>query len=413
MHILFFSHYFPPEGNAPATRTYENCKRWVELGHQVTVITCAPNCPSGVVYEGYKNKLYSREKVDGIDVVRIWTYIAANKGTLRRIANYISYTMNSVLASISIAQPDIIIATSPQFFCGWSGVLSNLWRRVPFVLEIRDIWPDSILAVGAMKPSPLLEGVYVLEKWMYESASHIVTVGEGYRAELHKKGVPDNKITVITNGVHPDAYQPRPPNRTYKEELGIQHPFICSYVGTIGMACGLQIAIECGVLLKERGREDIGIALIGDGARREELEKEVRKQGLDNIIFTGRLPKQRMPDVLSFSDVSLVHLKKTDLFKTVLPSKIFEAASMERPIILGVEGDSASILRDAQAGICIEPENAHELADALIRLADEPEWAKQLGRNGRRYIQEHFDRKKLAERYTDLLQKLSTQGAIP
>lgn len=179
MHILFFSHYFPPEGNAPATRTYENCKRWVELGHQVTVVTCAPNCPAGVVYNGYKNKLYQRETVDGIDLIRVWTYIAANKGTFKRIANYASYTMSSVVASLGLGRPDIIVATSPQFFCGWSGVLTRLWKRVPFVLEIRDLWPDSIAAVGAMKQSFLLDMLYKMEDWMYKSASHIVTVGEG------------------------------------------------------------------------------------------------------------------------------------------------------------------------------------------------------------------------------------------
>lgn len=413
VHILFFSHYFPPEGNAPATRTYEHCRRWVELGHKVTVITCAPNVPSGIVYEGYENRPYQREIVDGIEVLRVWTYIAANKGTLKRILNYVSYTLTSVLASVPIQQPDIIIATSPQFFCGWSGVLANLWRGVPFVLEIRDIWPDSITAVGAMEESPLLKAIYVLEKWMYESAWHIVTVGNGYRRELLKKGVPDEKMTVITNGVYPERYKPRAPNLDFKASLGINEPFVCSYVGTIGMACGLNVVLEAAQALQQQGREDIALVLVGDGAQRQELEERTKQLQLKHVYFTGRLDKARMPDVLSISDVSLVHLRKTDLFQTVLPSKIFEAAAMERPIILGVEGDSADIIKAADAGICIEPENATELTEALLTLKDQPETRQQLGENGRQYVEQHFDRRHLADTYLSLLEQLTNQGATP
>ncbi len=407
MRILFFSHYFPPEGNAPATRTYENCKRWVELGHEVTVITCAPNCPTGVVYDGYRNKLYQRDTVDGIDVIRVWTYIAANKGTTKRIANYASYAMTSVLASMGLGKPDILIATSPQFFCGWAGVLAKLWKRVPFVLEIRDLWPDSIAAVGAMRSSFLLDTLYQMEDWMYKAASHIVTVGDGYKEELQKKGVPVEKITVITNGVNPEEYVPRAPDLELKQALGITQPFVCSYVGTIGMACGLHVALGCAESLREQGRDDIVLAFIGDGAVREELEREAKEKKLDNIVFTGRLDKERMPHVLSFSNACLVHLRKTDLFKTVLPSKIFEAASMERPIILGVEGNSAELLQRAEAGICIEPENVQQLTEAIIQLADDPELQKRMGSNGRRYIQEHFDRTKLADTYLSLLEQIA------
>ncbi|MCB9641618.1 MAG: glycosyltransferase family 4 protein [Myxococcales bacterium] len=412
MRILFFSHYFPPEVNAPATRTYENCKRWVDMGHEVTVITGAPNCPAGVVFDGYQNKLYQREEVDGIDVVRIWTYIAANEGTVKRIANYVSYMLSSTIASLGLKRPDVIIATSPQFFCGWSGVLSSLWRGIPFILEIRDLWPDSIAAVGAMQQKTLLSALYQLEDWMYKAASHIVTVGAGYQQELIQKGVAPEKISVITNGVDPDQYLPRPPALERKQALGIKQPFVCSYVGTIGMACGLQVVLQSAEKLKQMGRDDIGFVLVGDGALRAGLQEEAEKKQLDNIVFTGLLEKSLMPEVLSFSDVTLVHLKKTDLFKTVLPSKIFEAASMERPILLGVEGFSAELIRDAQAGICIEPENAEELTAAVLKLADDPALCRQFGQNGRQYIQEHFDRKKLAETYLSLLQTLVKEGKV-
>ena len=188
MHVLFFSHYFPPEGNAPASRTYENCRRWVAAGHRVTVITCVPNQPDGVAYAGYRNRLRQREQLDGIEVVRVWTYLAANRGTVRRVANYVSYMLSALLFSLFLPRPDIVVATSPQFFCGWAGVIAAHVRRVPLVLEIRDLWPDSIAAVAALRNQALLGFLEQLESWLYQAADHIVTVGEGYREELLRKG---------------------------------------------------------------------------------------------------------------------------------------------------------------------------------------------------------------------------------
>ena len=180
MYIMMFSHYFRPEGNAPASRAYENCKNWVRQGHRIKVITCAPNVPDGKVYDGYKNKLYQKENIDGIDIVRVWSYIAANKGKVRRILNYISYMFSAVFFSLFQKKPDVVIATSPQFFCGWAGVVISRLRRVPLILEIRDIWPDSIVAVGAMRQKFLLRILEWLEVKMYAAAQEIVTVGEGY-----------------------------------------------------------------------------------------------------------------------------------------------------------------------------------------------------------------------------------------
>lgn len=407
MRILFFSHYFPPEGNAPASRTYENCKRWVRAGYDVTVITCAPNCPEGVVYDGYKNKLYAREVVDGIDVRRVWTYIAANEGTVRRILNYVSYMVSAFLCSFLVKRPDIVIATSPQFFCGWAGVLSRFFRRVPFILEIRDLWPESIVAVGAMRASRLVRVLEWLEKIMYASAGHIVTVGDGYRRRLLEKGVPAERISVIMNGVSRDLFTPCAPDETLKQQLGVAGKFVCGYTGTIGMACGLEIVLEAARKLKERGIEDIVLMLVGDGASRKSLEKQALEQKLDNVIFTGRQPKEKMPEFLSISDVCLVHLRKSDLFTTVMPSKIFEMAGMARPIINGVAGFAAEFIDKAGAGINIEPENCEQLIEALLKLRSDPELRETLGHAGREYVVRHFDREKLAEDYLEIINELA------
>jgi len=410
MRILFLSHYFFPEGNAPATRVYEMSRRWVQMGHEVTVVTCAPNVPRGVVYAGYRNRLYQRESVEGIDVRRVWTYLAANEGAVRRIANYLSYLLTATLAALLAPRPDVLIATSPQFFCGWAGVLASGLRRTPFVLEIRDLWPESIVAVGAMRPSRWIRLLEALERRMYAAATQIVTVGEGYRRKLAERGVPSEEVEVVPNGVDLGLFRAGADASRIRQEFGLGDAFVCAYVGTIGMSCGLDVALRAGRLLRERGRDDVRLLLVGDGALRERLEREAREAGLSNVVFTGRLDKARMPEVLAASDACLVHLAKRELFTTVLPSKIFEAAAMSRPIVIGVAGFAAELVAEAGAGIPIEPESETELVDALLRLADDRALAARLGAAGRTQIAERYDYDGLAARYAELLGKIAAEG---
>ena len=406
MRILFFSHYFPPEGNAPASRVHEICKRWVATGHHVTVITCAPNVPDGKVYEGYSNRFTQRTWVDGIEVIRVWTFIAANSGTVRRIANYLSYAFTATLRAQLLAQPDVIVATSPQFFCGWAGVLSKWLLRRPLMLEIRDLWPESIQAVGAMNNPHLLRLLEGLEARMYGAADHITTVGEGYRSRLLEKAVSADKLSVITNGIDPARYEPRPADSAMARRLGLEGKFVCVYAGTIGMACGLDVVLRAAQNLKESGEREVAFVLAGEGAVRAELQAAATRSDLDNVIFTGRLDKAEMPALLSVADCCLVHLRKTPLFTTVLPSKIFEALAMERPIILGVEGDAARVLKASGGGLCIEPENEQELIDALLQLKRDPALRSRLGVQGGTHVRKHFDRDRLADAYAELIAAL-------
>ncbi len=403
MKIVFLSHYFPPEGNAPATRVFEMCRRWVRTGHEVTVITGVPNVPNGVVYEGYRNRLRQEETIHGIRVVRVWTHLAPNKGTVRRILNYLSFMISATLAGLFAPRPDVVIATSPQFFCGWAGVLVSRLRRLPFILEIRDIWPESIVTVGALRGRGLVALLEWLEKRMYAAARHIVTVGDGYRERLQEKGVPPERISVVTNGVDPATFFPREPDAALRERYGLAGRFVCSYVGTIGMACGLDVVLRAAQRLKEKGRDSIRFLLVGDGAVRAELEQQARTAGLDEVVFAGLQPKPAIPAFLAVSDACLVHLHKRELFKTVLPSKILEAAAMEKPIILGVRGHAERLVREAGAGICIEPDNADELVAAVERLASDPELGKKMGRAGRDHVRQHFNPDVLAAEYLALI----------
>lgn len=406
MDILFFSHYFPPEVNAPASRTYANCRRWAASGHRVTVVTGAPNCPDGVLYPGYRNQLRQKEVMDGIEVVRVWTFIAANRGIFLRSLNYLSYLFSSLLAVLFRKRPDIIIATSPQLFCGLSGLLAGKIRRVPAILEVRDIWPESILAVEAINSPGVVGFLGWLERRMYRWALHIVAVGEGYRQKLLEKGVEPGKISVVTNGVDRDIFFPRPPDRELKEKLGLAGRLVCGYLGTIGMACGLESVLEAAEILKDRGRDDVVFLLVGSGAMRVRLEEQKHRRGLDNVVFTGQVGKSEIPRYLSICDLVLVHLKKVPLFTTVLPSKIFEAAGMARPIVCGVAGHAARLVRESGAGVEVEPGSPRELAEALIRLADDPAARRRLGENGLKNLAARFDRDRLADDYLKIMRDI-------
>ena len=407
MKILFFCHYFPPEVNAPASRTYEHAVRWVKAGHDVTVVTCAPNCPDGVVFEGYRNQWRSQSKmVDGIRVVRVWTWLAPNKGTVGRILNYVSYMLSAVWSALWLPKPDVVVSTSPQFFCGWVGVWYHWFKRVPFVLEIRDIWPESIAAVGALQKGLATRFLEWLERRMYLAADQIVTVGHGYREQIAAKVPVGDRISVVMNGVDSDVFSPRPRDEAFLAKWNLTGKFVCSYVGTIGMAHGLEVVVRAAHTLKEQGRDDIVFLIVGDGARREELQRLATQEGVaSQIVFTGRMSRDQMPTVLASSDACLVHLRKTELFETVVPSKIFETMAMGRPIIMGVRGESLAIVKDAGAAIEMEPESEADLVAALIRLADEPGLRTQLSSSAREYVMTHYHRDRQAVRMLEVLQR--------
>jgi glycosyltransferase involved in cell wall biosynthesis len=399
LHIVFLTHYFPPEGNAPATRVLALARRWVAQGCRVTVVTGVPNVPDGKVYDGYRNKLWQIEEVAGIKVVRVWTFVAANRGTARRVANYLSFMAAAAVAGCLVKKSDVVLATSPQFFCGWAGAFVGRLRHLPFILEIRDIWPEAIVAVGAIRRGRLVAFLEWLERRLYASADYIVTVGEGYRQKLREHGVPSAKIAVAMNGIDREGCHAPVAGMGIRRQYGLEGKFVCSYVGTVGLACGLEVVLRAAALLKTRADQDVVFLIVGDGATLGQLKEAARRRGLENVIFTGLQPKTLITEFLAASDACLVHLKKQELFRSVMPSKIFEALAMSRPIILGVEGVAADFLRASASGLCIEPENENDLLLAIERLRRDLALAQSLGRNGRDYVLKHFDWDTLADSY--------------
>ena len=371
------------------------------MGHDVTVVTCAPNHPGGKVYPGYGNRLFQRETLDGVKVIRLWTWLAANEGFVLRILNYLSYLIAVAVALPVLPQADVIVSTSPQFFCGLTGLLVRPFKRAPWVLEIRDLWPESIVTVGAMRKGLAIRLLEWFETLAYRQADAIVSVTRSFVPHIAARCGNAAKISIIRNGADLQTFQRPETEPSVKRELAIEGRFVAAYVGTHGMAHGLGTILDAAEILKDDPR--FAFLMVGDGAGRAGLVADKQARGLDNVIILGQRPKSDMPAIWAATDASLILLKRSDMFKKVLPSKMPEAMAMQCPVVLGVEGEAAELLQEAQAGIAIVPEDAAALTDAVRKLAGDPALAARLGRNGRAFVMAHFDRAKLAADYIDIL----------
>ena len=371
MHILFLTDNFPPEGNAPATRTYEHAVCWIKAGHKVTIITCAPNFPEGRVFDGYKNSLYQKEDMDGINVIRVKTYITANEGFIKRILDYMSFMVMGFIAGLFQKKPDVIVATSPQFFCACAGWVLSVIRRKPFVFELRDIWPASITAVGAMKDSKVIRLLEKLELFLYRRADSIISVTHSFKKELIERGIDGNKIDVVLNGVDLSKYEPAlEKDKELAKKYDLEDKFVAGYIGTHGMAHGLENIVA--VAEKLQSESDIRIVFAGGGAARQKVVDLVKNKQLSNVVLIDRQPKEMMPRVWSLCDVSLVPLKNSELFTTVIPSKIFECMGMGIPTIMSVpEGEATAIIKNTNSGITVAPENVDEIVNGILKLKNE------------------------------------------
>lgn len=391
MRLLFLTDNFPPEVNAPATRTYEHCKEWVKSGIDVTVITCAPNFPEGKVFGGYKNKLYQKELIDGIKVIRVWTYISANKGSFKRIIDYLSFMITAFLAGLFI-KTDLIIATSPQFFTAIAGRWLSFWKRKPWIMEVRDIWPESIKAVGAMSEGRIIRFFEYLERKMYKSAHKIVVVTDSFKEQLiHKHRISKSKIAIIKNGINLDLFSPQPKNSKLLKRLSLEDKFVIGYIGTHGMAHALDFIFEC---IRKIQNERIHFLFVGGGAMKDSLLQYKEAHQLDQITMLGIVPKSEIKDYISILDVALVNLKRSDTFLSVIPSKIFETAGMHRPVLLGVQGEAEKMVKEYSIGLTFEPENEQDFLNAIEKIVhNERDFSEGYDR-----IRKDFDRKTLANK---------------
>lgn len=399
MKILFLTDNFYPEVNAPASRTYEHAREWVKAGHEVTVITCVPNFPKGKVFDGYKNKLWQKEAIDGIEVIRVWSYIAANKGFVRRTLDFISFSVTSFLAGLFV-KADVIVATSPQFFTALSGRTLSFWKRVPWIMEVRDLWPESIKTVGAMKDNLFIRYFEWEEMRCYRSAKTIVVVTDSFKRTLTARGIDEAKIKVVKNGVDKEMFKPVPKDEALIGKLGLEGKKIIGYIGTHGMAHKLDFILDCARNMQ--GRNDFHFLFIGAGAEREALLAKKEREGITNVTMLDSVPKDQVVRYISILDLSLINLRKSELFKTVIPSKMFENAGMQIPIIMGVQGEAQEMLEEYGAGLCFEPENEADFNAKLQQLLSDPDLYERC-RTGGAEMSRDYDRKALADKMLECM----------
>jgi colanic acid biosynthesis glycosyl transferase WcaI len=415
MKILYISQYYPPETAAPAARASELGKLWAAAGQDVMVLTGFPNHPTGKVHPQYRAKLrrlLMSDDSQGVRIRRTWLMPLPNRKSWQRMLNYGSFFVSAAIRGIFLPRPEVVIATSPQLLVGLAGWIVAKWKRVPFVLEVRDLWPESLEAVGASSSNSVL--VTVLKRvagFLYRNAAHIVVVTVPFKDHLHKHwGIPQEKISVIVNGVDHRTFFPQPKDPQILCEFGLEGKFVVGYFGTIGNAHGIETLVQAAQIVADVDPR-IVFFIVGEGADKDILREMAERNNITNIrMFPGQ-PRHRMPAIIAASDLCLVLLKDAELFKTVIPTKMLEFMSCGRPVIAAVAGEAARVVENSGGGICIRPGDSVAVAQAIFSLEGNGTQRQQLGENGTKFIVGSAARDGTARDYISVLERLVKKSA--
>lgn len=391
--ILVVTQYFPPETGASQTRWDELSKRWSEEA-SVTVLTSTPDYPEGEIYDGYDNRWLRHEERGDVDVYYTKTITSPSGNLLRRSLKFVWFMLISMIVGLRYTTPTVVLATSPQPLTGVSAWVIARIKRATFVFEVRDLWPESILAVSNFDNTFVIWSLERIVQFLYRRADHLIIVVQAFSEPLSEIGIDGSKISYHPNGIDPEVYSTS--KKETKPTNGASTSITVTYVGTIGRAHGLSIILDAAPKL-----DDVQYLIVGDGAERETLEQKANDH--DNIEFTGRRPKEEIPRILAASDIALVHLRPNDLFKMALPSKLLESMAAGLPVVLGVHGEAERVLIEANAGIVFEPGNGEALAEAIRELRDNPSKREEHGIAGRQYVTEHFDWDTIADDYLETI----------
>lgn len=405
MKILFLTQYCPPEVGAPQNRIFELAKRLKKFGHEVTILTAMPNYPKGEIFDEYKGKKVVREEMDGIKIVRTSIYATKEKSFTKRLRNYLSFTFSSVFTGAKyIEKQDVLITESPPLFLGWSGYVLSKKKKAKFVFNVSDLWPESAVKLDVLHNKALIKASTWLEEFCYKKASAVTGQTRGIVDNIVNRGFDKNKVHLITNGVDTEFFKKENRDENFRKEIGIDGKFALCYAGIHGLAQGLEVIINAAEIIKEH--EGIQIVFIGDGPEKNKLIDIVKEKGLKNVSFLPIQPKTNMPKIIASMDATIIPLKKLDIFKGALPSKMFEALASELPIVLAVEGEAEKLINSAKAGIVVEPENHKEIADAILKLYNDKELRDNLGYNGRKYVIDNYSRESISRKLENILLKL-------
>ncbi|HEY8892357.1 MAG TPA: glycosyltransferase family 4 protein [Clostridium sp.] len=405
MRILFLTQYCPPEVGAPQNRIFEFAKKLKEFGHEVTILTALPNYPIGEIFDEYKGKGVVIEEIEGIKIVRTSIYATKSKSFTKRLRNYLSFTFSSVFQGAKhIEKQDVIITESPPIFLGFSGYVLSKLKKAKYIFNISDLWPESAIKLGVLHNKLFIKMAVWLEEFCYRRAAAVTCQTQGIVDDIVGRGFDKNKVHLLTNGVDTDLFKKENRDEDFRNEIGIENKFALCYAGIHGLAQGLQVIINAAEIVKDE--ENIQFVFVGDGPEKQDLINMVKEKDLKNVTFLPLQPKTNMPKIVASMDAAIIPLKKLELFKGALPSKMFETLASEIPIILPVQGEAAKLINNANAGIVVEPENPKEIAEAVLKLYNDIELRNKLGENGRAYVMENYARENITRKLEKILTNL-------
>ena len=404
MNIAFYSHYFTPEIGAPSARLFDLSKQWQAAGHYVDIVTCFPNHPVGRIYDGYRSGVYMLELLDGLSVHRHWTYITPNKGFLKKTIGHVSFLPSAVLLSNRrLKHPQIAIGSSPTFFAAMGAAAAGMQHKIPFVMEVRDLWPAIFVDLGVIRNGRVIRMLEKLELSLYSRAAKVVTVTEAFRRNIIERGIEADKVHTIPNGADTEFWRPRPVPKRLKERLGLEGSFVVLYIGAHGISHALTRILESAALLE--GRAPIRFLFVGEGAEKSALMERAKVLNLKNVIFHEPVNKEAVRDFYALADVCLVPLRNIKLFEGFIPSKMFEIMAMGKPIIASLSGEPADILARSGSAVIVPPEDSEGIAEAALHLYAHPEDGEKMGERGRAFVVHHYSRRSLASTYMEVLRE--------
>jgi colanic acid biosynthesis glycosyl transferase WcaI len=401
--ILLVGDTYLPERAAAAVRTSELAARWRDRGHQVTVVTGNPHYPEGRIFAGYANAMFARDEVNGIPVHRVITVPYGRSAIAKRMVNQLLFAFMPVL--LDRAGPaDIVVGSSPPLTIGLAAWLMARRRRVPFLFDVRDLYPDVALALGVLRPGLIARGFQWLAAFTYRRAAAVVTATRSLAAALRDQGVPAAKVSAVPNGANTERFAPAPGDPALRERYGIpQDRFLLGYVGLMGRLHGAGVIVEAAEKLREERR--IHFLLIGEGADRGPMESRAAAAGLENVTFGASVPSEEVPRVLNACDAGIATLRGVPLSRGALPVKVFEMMACGLPVAFSGWGECEAILRDTGAGVVVPCGDAEGLAAAVRMLVADPAAARAMGEKGRAFVEAHYDRRKLADEYLEILER--------
>lgn len=406
MHIVILYQYYLRPGEPGHSRVNEYARKWVESGHQVSVITGQTSYMTGRKEKEYHHKFCAQEKDAKVDVYRCFVPDDANRSFLRRAYAYLAFAFSSAVVFKRLKSPTVLLASSPPLTIGMPALLVCKLTRIPMVFEVRDLWPESAVSTGVLTSKPMIRFLSWLEKKCYQQAKCLNVMTTAFRDNIAKRGLKEaSLIHNVQAGVDVDDMNPKQYSDAIRSELGWGDKKVVLYTGAIGRANRVAQLVDTARLLKNH--PEILIAIVGAGMEESALKERVEREQLSNIVFHGSRPKEAMPAIIASADICTAVLMKSDTFKTVYPNKVFDYMACERPVIVAIDGMIRSLLEEQDAGVFVEPENPRSIADGILSLVSDDQRCRQLGQNGRRFVVEEFDRRVMAKKYEEILTSIS------